>query len=229
MQLLNKIVLLLFFLTGLGLSLAAQTTDSTAVLHKVPAVKDSVPQKKVRVKSKKDTYIDTVARKDPRYRNPAKASFRSAVLPGWGQVYNHKIWKVPIVYAALGVTAGFFADNLVWYKRFRKGVIVGYNIVQRNDSTGYNDLNRQIRQVFFQGTDINRSIENMRNNRDQYRRNVDYSAVFFVIAWALNVVDATVDAHLSTFDISPKLALKLSPPPPDVNTRMGFAVALQFK
>ncbi|MBO9619304.1 MAG: hypothetical protein J7539_09745 [Niabella sp.] len=229
MQLLNKIVLLLFFFVGLGLGLAAQTTDSTAVLHKTPATKDSIPKQKTRVKLKKDTYVDTVSVKDPRYRNPAKASFRSAVLPGWGQVYNRRIWKVPIVYAGLGITAGFFADNLVWYKRFRKGVDVGYNIIQNKDSTGYGSLNSQIRKVFFEGTDVNSSINVMRNNRDQYRRNVDYSAVFFVIAWALNVVDATVDAHLSTFDISPKLALKLSPPTPDINTRMGFAVALQFK
>lgn len=180
MQLLNKIVLLLFFFAGLGLGLAAQTTDSIAVLHKTPEVKDSIPQKKARVKPPKDTYVDTVARKDPRYRNPGKAAFRSAVLPGWGQIYNRRVWKVPIVYAGLGITAGFFIDNLVWYKRFRNGVIVGYNIIQKNDSTGYHNLNSQIQRVFFQGTDVNQSINVMRNNRDQYRRNVDYSAVFLL-------------------------------------------------
>lgn len=51
-------------------------------------------------------------------RVPRKAAIRSAVLPGWGQVYNKKIWKVPVVYSALGVTGSLLAYNLKWYKNF---------------------------------------------------------------------------------------------------------------
>jgi hypothetical protein len=52
--------------------------------------------------------------------DPRKATFRSAVLPGWGQAYNKEYWKIPVVYGALGVTAGFYFYNDSWYKKSKK-------------------------------------------------------------------------------------------------------------
>lgn len=239
MQFVYKILLLLFF-AGAGLYAGAQSTDTIPAKGTVlPEKKDSVTHKAdtaiakkavEKPKRKKDVYVDTVARKDPRYRNPGKAAFRSAVLPGWGQVYNKRIWKVPIVYAGLGITAGIFVDNLIWYKRFRYAVKVAYNIQAGTDSlTGPNfaKVYKDLKDPFFLSYGIN--LSGLQSNRSQFRQSVDYSAVFFLIAWALNVVDATVDAHLSTFDISPKLTLRIEPPPIDVYNKAGFAVVLRFK
>src|SRR6185436_17069354 len=62
---------------------------------------------------------DTVPKHSPR-----KAAIRSAIIPGWGQVYNKKYWKVPIVWGALGIPAYLFADNLKWYNRTKYAYIV---------------------------------------------------------------------------------------------------------
>lgn len=232
MQFLNKIILLLFIVAGTGLSLCAQNTDTTAVRDTLPVKADTIAAKaelKHAAKTR-DKYIDTVARKDPRYRNPGTAALRSAILPGWGQVYNRKIWKVPIVYAALGITGGLFVDNLKWYKRFRYAFTVAYNIQQGKDSlTGpnYQKVYTQLKGPFFERNGLN--IEGLRSNRDQIRQDVDYAFVFFLIAWGLNVMDATVDAHLSTFDVSPKLSLRLQPGYSDMANTSGLSLVMRIK
>lgn len=239
MQFLNKIILLLFIVAGTSVSLHAQDTDTTGVRDTLPAKTDTLAKKDTAAAAKtelkkgrtKDKYIDTVARKDPRYRNPGKAAFRSAVLPGWGQVYNRKIWKVPIVYAALGITGGLFVDNLKWYKRFRYAFSVAYDIQQGKDSlTGarYQKVYSQLKRPFFEGAN-GLNIEGLRSNRDQIRQDVDYSFVFFLIAWGLNVVDATVDAHLSTFDVSPNLSLKLQPGYSEMANTSGLSLVMRIK
>src|SRR5215210_5085899 len=63
-------------------------------------------------KTKDNLRVDTLTKK----HSPAKAAFRSAVLPGWGQAYNKKYWKIPIVYGALGTTAAVFFYNLNTYR-----------------------------------------------------------------------------------------------------------------
>ena len=139
--------------------------------------------------------LDTAVKKT---HNPKIATFRSAVLPGWGQAYNRKYWKIPIIYGALGTTAGIFLFNLKTYKLLRKAVIY------RLDSDTAND--RLIDPRF-----INLSTESLRTYRTEYRQNIDYSVLFFLVFWGLNVVDATVDAHLKAFDVSPNISMKLLP------------------
>ena len=80
---------------------------------------------------KNSTAPDTVAKK--KY-NPKVAAFRSAVLPGWGQAYNKKYWKIPIVYGALGTTAGIFFYNLKTYKQLRQAVILLSDTITSNDT-----------------------------------------------------------------------------------------------
>ncbi len=72
---------------------------------------------------------DTVIKK----HNPKKASFRSAVLPGWGQAYNKKYWKIPIVYGALGTTAAIFVFNLETYKSLKQAYIYIRDTIPSND------------------------------------------------------------------------------------------------
>lgn len=133
---------------------------------------------------------------------PGKAALRSAILPGLGQIYNRKYWKVPIVYGALGTTAGIFIYNLQWYRRTR----YAYKAVVDTSSTPYPDIYPDL-QFLVDRNDA----QNLSYLRDQYRRDIDYSAVFFIIFWGLNVVDAAVDAHLKGFDVSPDLTLHVKP------------------
>ncbi len=128
--------------------------------------------------------------------NPKVATFRSAVLPGWGQLYNKKYWKIPIIYGALGTTAGVFFYNLKTYQRLRKAVILRSDTILSNDSQVYPDF-------------INLSTESLRTYRNEYRQDIDYSVLVFLLFWGLNVVDATVDAHLKGFDVSPDVSMKV--------------------
>jgi hypothetical protein len=100
---------ILFFLSLLLYSRTmAQQKPDTAVTK----LQDSTSRKNILA-------LDTSAKK----YNPKVATFRSAVIPGWGQAYNKKYWKIPIIYGALGTTAGIFIYNLKTYKKLRQAVI----------------------------------------------------------------------------------------------------------
>jgi hypothetical protein len=156
--------------------------------------------------------LDTAVRKF----NPKVATFRSAVLPGWGQAYNKKYWKIPIIYGALGTTAGVFLYNLKTYKLLRKAVVLRSDTLPGNDD--------QVNPQF-----INLSTESIRSYRNAFRQNVDYSVLFFLVFWGLNVVDATVDAHLKAFDITPDITLKIRPGINYMNNGAGISFVLTYK
>lgn len=222
MNLFSKFFLFIIIILSFAAVGNTQIVD-TSVTRKLMNANDTLVRPAEKNPVFKET--DSIKLKNPNYRDPRKAAIRSAVLPGWGQVYNKKWWKVPIVYVALGGTAWYFLDNRKWYKEFQLGFKVAYNIAQNGDSTGYDKLKN------FQVIDaVNGKKQNeLKAYRDDYRRNVDYSAVYFVLAWALNVIDATVDAHLSTFDISPDLSFKIQPGYSDLAKTNGVSLVLKFK
>jgi hypothetical protein len=156
--------------------------------------------------------LDTSAKK----YNPKVATFRSAVIPGWGQAYNKKYWKIPIIYGALGITAGIFSYNLKTYKILKEAIILRSDTDQRNDS-------------LVDPRFVNFSTESIRSYRNSFRQNVDYSVLFFIVFWGLNVVDATVDAHLKSFDVSDNISLRIKPGyNPNTNTG-GISLVFSFK
>lgn len=172
-------------------------------------------------------YIDTLPKNDSnqsvfnkKVRNPRTAAIRSAILPGLGQVYNRKWWKLPLVYGAIGATGYIFFYNLQWYNRTRYAT----NVLINEGPTAYEKVHRQL-QPFVQ----NNRLETLRYYRNSYRRDIDYAALFFLLAWALNVVDATVDAHLSSFDVSPDLSFKIKPGYSDLAGTNGISFVLNFK
>ena len=73
------------------------------------------------------------------------------------------------------------------------------------------------------------SEESLRFYRNQFRRDIDYSAIFFLVMWGLNIVDATVDAHLKSFDVSPDLSFKIKPGYSDLAKTHGLSLILTFK
>jgi hypothetical protein len=134
---------------------------------------------------------------------PAKiAATRSAILPGLGQIYNKKYWKLPIVYGALTTTGFFFRYNYKNYKDLKQAYIGKYNARVFHDSTEYRKIKPNL---------VPLSEESLRFQRDQFRRDMDYSVLIFALLWGLNVMDAAVDAHLKSFDVSPDLSLKIKP------------------
>ena len=132
--------------------------------------------------------------------SPRKAIIRSAILPGWGQYTNKKYWKIPLVYGALGTTGYLFFSNLNQYKEARNA----YRLATDNDPLNDN----LIPEPYYSVRNQPQRIATFRN---QVRQNVDYSVLFFILFWGLNVVDASVDAHLKTFDVSDDLSLYIKP------------------
>src|SRR5690349_16077345 len=116
-----NIVLLVFFISR---AYSQVTPDST---HTAPDTSVSVPTEKIPVFSDTTEYNDTAVLKTrsgkdtvvvtKKVHSPRKATMRSLIIPGWGQVYNKKYWKVPIVYGAIGVPAYLFTYNKKWYDK----------------------------------------------------------------------------------------------------------------
>jgi hypothetical protein len=155
--------------------------------------------------------------------NPKKAALRSAIIPGWGQVYNEKYWKVPIVYAALGVTGGIFLYNLKNYKETRFAYQAKYRAslpgATPADSAELLKIKPHLQPL---------SKESLQYYRDSFRRDIDYSAVVFILLWGLNVVDAAVDSHLKAFDVSPDLSLQIKPGHSEMAGTNGISLVLNI-
>ncbi len=141
-------------------------------------------------------YVDSVRKQDIR-----KAIIRSAVIPGWGQISNKQAWKVPIVYGGLSIPAYMFFTNVTRYKELRDTYRV---LMDPNSTWEPEDFPDYLRPILNQPNSI-------RFYRDAYRRDVDYSVLYFVGAWGLNVVDAAVFAHLRDFDVSDDLSMRIQP------------------
>jgi hypothetical protein len=194
----NKIVILVTTLLLLTFVTNGQNKPDTTV------TKNTAAQKKL--------YTDSTKKKfDPRV-----ATFRSAVLPGWGQIYNKKYWKLALVYPALGITAGVFFYNLKTYKDLRKSFIL------KTDTIPSNDI--QIPELYR-----NLSAESLRSYRNEFRQNIDYSVLVFLIFWGLNVVDATVDAHLKAFDVSDDISMKIKPGYNSGTNKTGVAIVFSLR
>lgn len=152
--------------------------------------------------------------------SPRVAAIRSALLPGLGQIYNKKYWKLPIVYGALGTCAGVFLYNLGNYKNTRFAYKVKYNMrVNRTDSALFSQIKPNLQPL---------SEESLRFYRNQFRRDIDYSALFFILLWGLNVVDASVDAHLKSFDVGPDLSLRFKPGYSELAGTNGLSIVLKI-
>lgn len=127
--------------------------------------------------------------------SPKKATVFSALLPGLGQAYNQKYWKIPIVYAGLGGSAYFFYANDKNYQIFRKEL-------QARFLGETEDMNPKL---------ANYSEQNLVSLKNYYQRNRELSILVAVVVYALNILDASVDAHLFSFDISDDLSFSMQP------------------
>lgn len=150
------------------------------------------------------------------YPNPGKAALFSLVLPGSGQAYNKKWWKIPIVYATLGGLTWLEVSNIRNYREARDN----YKWLVDGDPTTNVD-------PYFEGADAT----SLREYRDILRRYVEQSSLVLGLAYLLTATDAFVDAHLSRFDVSEDLSLRLGPKAqntPGLGPSFGLGLSLQF-
>ncbi len=141
---------------------------------------------------------------------PAKAAFYSALVPGLGQVYNKKYWKVPLVYGAMGTSLYFYLDSQKKYNEVR-------DAYKRRISGYPNDDN-------FQFLDNTRLL----SAQKFYQRNRDISLLITAAFYILNIVDANVDAHLKQFNVDDNLSLKPDFKFDEQNAKPRFGLSLNY-
>jgi len=155
--------------------------------------------------------IQKVEIEDP--LRPAKAAFYSAVLPGLGQVYNKRYWKVPLVYGAIGASIYTYNQNHKNYLRYR-------NAYKRRIA-GYNDDEFQ---------NLISSTDRLIDGQEFYKRNRDRSMIFILGFYFLNILDANIDAHLKQYNVNSDLTVKpyFDVAPVGAQPMVGMRVALTF-
>jgi hypothetical protein len=152
--------------------------------------------------------------------NPRKALILSAVLPGAGQFYNKRYWKIPLIYIGAGVFGYLIQDNYGKYVIFRDAFIAKQK---------YNQfiLNRYYPELSEDNNRVN-DLEFMRRNRNQFRRYFELNIILSAALYALNIVDANVDAHLRGFRLGND-RLSLLPAMPDDAPSAGLTLRLTLK
>lgn len=143
------------------------------------------------------------------------AALYSTILPGLGQAYNKKYWKIPIVYGVIAIPVSLFRYNSKWYTKTREA----FTIRSTNDTANFSKIDPQL---------IPLSNESLRLYRNEFRKSMDFSVLGILVAWGLNIVDATVDGHLRGFDISDEVTLKLDPHFSTPTGQWGLKAAFQF-
>ncbi|MEZ5082072.1 MAG: DUF5683 domain-containing protein [Bacteroidales bacterium] len=145
-----------------------------------------------------DLEIDQVS-SPTKEHSPHKATIYSMLLPGLGQAYNKKYWKIPIVYAGLGVFYYLIRFNNDEYQQWSEA----YYFVQANP--GEDLPGNEYVEKYGDDPDF------LKSNKDYYRRNRDLNYILMAVWYLLNIVDATVDAHLYSWEVDDNLSLRLEP------------------
>ena len=158
--------------------------------------------------------LDTIS-KDKDYKPynalaPAKAAFYSAVLPGLGQAYNGRYWKIPIVYGGLGVGIYFYVKNDDQWNRYRDAY--------KDRLAGREDE--------FVGR---LSTDALIRAQEVYRKNKEISLLVTAGIYVLNIIDANVDAHLQQFNVSEDLTLKPNMRMDNYTGKSQYGLSLNFK
>ena len=144
-----------------------------------------------------------------------RAALFSAIIPGLGQVYNKKYWKLPILYAGFGTLYYFISSNNTELKKYKTALIL------RND----NDSNTVDQFPRFSDADLT-------VRKDFYRRNRDLSYILTGVLYTLNIIDAYVDSQLMDFDISDDLSMHTAPTlfqTPGSEMRAGLQLIFTFR
>ncbi len=151
--------------------------------------------------------------------NPRIATRRSALIPGWGQAYNREYWKIPLVYGVLAIPTGLYFYNNNFYKKTKFAYEARFKEAA-GDSSDVANIDPQLK---------NLGITSLQSYRNAFRRDRDYSILWFLLAWGLQVADATVFAHLNQFDVSNDLTMEVTPVFNPLTRTPGLGLTLSLK
>lgn len=201
----------------MGGKLSAQTKDSTNYNNEPLENVNTIPGKKDTLKSEPVKPDSLRAKKEVRkaiYGKARTAALFSAVLPGAGQAYNKDYWKMPVVYAALG-GLGYWAYNNN----------KNYRFYSNNLRAMYDDDPNTVNTSQYQDP------TSLIAKKTQYKNSRDLALILCGVAYALNIIDANVSAHLKTFDVSDDLSLQFKPyyHYGFQNFQTGLSIKLTFK
>jgi hypothetical protein len=165
-------------------------------------------------KIRKDSIQTKHAVKKAIYSSARKATIMSACLPGLGQIYNKKYWKAPVIYVALGGLGYWGITNQIKYKYYSNNLKAIYDDDESTiNSTLYNS-------------------DQLVTQKRYYRKYRDIAIIVGALVYLVNIIDANVDAHLKTFDVSDDLSMQIKPYSNlDYNNKLqaGLTLKLNFK
>jgi hypothetical protein len=196
----NKVILFLFFF-AMALTAAAQDPQTPKDTLMVEPYQDTV-------------LIESYAK---RY-NPRKALLYAAVVPGLGQIYNKKYWKLPLVYGGLfacGYAVKFYGDQYTDYRS------IVFQAVEKG--TGENEIDEDL--------GMQNTLSSYRTATDRARRERDFYMIVMAGVYLLQIIDAHVDAHLKEFDLNPNLRVQIEPMMEDnyyAGRSTGLSLLLKF-
>ena len=234
-------ILVFFLCLGQSNFLLAQQNDSLRKTMSATSLlsadsvkaKDTLTQLQQTTKIGADSIVHNAAKpaKDTFFffrkkHTPKGATLRSVVFPGWGQAFNREYWKVPIAWAAVGIPLYLYFSNTAEYHRAQfayKAVYLSLSNTSlypgaANDPSLINKMSQKFidyynaEQAYQQGDpgkiQFLTAIQSYRNSFRQYR---DYSILFTILFWGVQVADATVFGHLREFDVSPDISMRITP------------------
>ncbi len=177
---------------------------------------ESAPDSLVVLDERDTVLIQTYA---DRY-NPRKALLYAAVLPGLGQIYNKKYWKLPLVYGGLAATGIAINQYSRQYSEYRSVVFQAIEAgIEDNQINSNPPLNMRT------------TLRGYRIAVDKARRERDFFIIIMGLVYVLQIVDAHVDAHLKEFDVNPRLQVSLEPmieQTPMLGRQTGASLVIRF-
>ena len=197
---------MLFAITNRKRRIAVKSKKLVILLFIFFVATPAFSQKKDSITKKKDS-IPVIT------HSPKKATIMSACLPGLGQFYNKKYWKIPIIYVGEAVVAYAVVFNSHYYKLLK----LAYQYRTDGDSTTIDNY-------------PNYSTDGLQTLRDYYRRNMELSYIIGGAIYILNIIDADVDAHLYHFDVNDNLTMNIDPifVPSQNHSFAGLSFSLTF-
>lgn len=190
----RSLLIIIFIVLGLNSAFTQNITDSIEI---------------------ESPYQDSVYRYFPAH-SPVKATWMSAALPGLGQYYNEKYWKIPIIYAGFSSMAYFVIQNRYEYNRYKEAYAISAELDDPTQSD--NELVQ------------NYSSSQLLSQREYYQSNLEFSYILTSIFYILQIVDATVDAHLYEYDMDDNLSFRVEPQwvPTEAGPRFVPGIGVQY-
>lgn len=174
--------------------------------------------------------------------SPHKATLYSALVPGLGQIYNKKYWKLPILYGGIAATVYAISWNTGQYNDYRNAYIDLTKYLEyknQADDAGILEPTSKRYEKIAPDTDFSETSANddewfkttFRNKKDSYKHDRDLSYIILFGVYVLNIIDATVDAHLTNFNINDNLSMTVQPKmnySPVAGSTLGLSCRINF-